>query len=130
MPKKPPQDKKSIPKTRSRRDLRHLAGRNRIAPQSLAGIMKSGALLQGLDAKREQRQLWLDWLREALPKELGAAVVGAVARGEVLTVHAASAAWASRLRFALPGLADRVRERAPQIVTLQVRVAPAGRAGL
>jgi hypothetical protein len=127
MPKNPLQDKKSIPKKRTGRDGHHLGGRIKVAPQSLAGIMKSGGWVQALREREDARRSWLEWLRAALPQDLGAAVVDAVAKGSVLTLHVASPSWAARLRFALPDLASQAQQRSPGIATLRVRVAPAGR---
>lgn len=92
--------------------------------------MKSGGWLKGLRARQDARSEWLQWLRASLPEELGAAVVDASLRGGVLVVQAASAGWASRLRFALPALAQPIRERWPGTETVRVKVAPrASRAG-
>ena len=127
MPKNPRQDKKSIPRKRSGRDGRHFGEQVKVAPQRLAGIMKSGGWIRALREREDARQSWLEWLRTALPQELGVAVVDAVARGSVLTLHVASASWAARLRFSLPALASQAQQRSPGIDTLRVRVAPAGR---
>ncbi len=89
--------------------------------------MKSGGWVQALREREDLRQSWLEWLRATLPQELGAAVVDAVARGPVLTLHVASASWAARLRFSLPALTSQAQQRSPGIATLRVRVAPTGR---
>jgi hypothetical protein len=86
--------------------------------------MKSGGWLQNLRAHEDERNEWRQWLRAALPGELGEAVVAASLKGGVLVVQAGSAGWASRLRFALPALAGPLRERWPGIVSIKVRVAP------
>src|SRR4249919_1852056 len=88
MPKNPRQDKKSIPETRVRRDRRHAEERARVAPQSVAGIMKTGGWLAELRAHQIDRQEWREWLRSALPSVLGAAVVDAHVKGGVLIVQA------------------------------------------
>ena len=122
MPKNPRQDKKTMPKKRVGRDWRHAEDRTRVAPRSVAGIMKSGGWLQHLRAHEDERKEWRQWLRAALPEELGTAVVDASLKGGVLVVQAISAGWAARLRFALPALADPIRDRSPGIVTVKVRV--------
>lgn len=88
--------------------------------------MQAAGWLTALRRQDAGRQEWVDWLRSALPEDLGAAVVGARLKGPVLTVHAASAAWAARLRFAVPALGVALRERAPGVESVLVRVAPAG----
>jgi len=88
--------------------------------------MQAAGWLTALRRHEDGRQEWLEWLRSALPEELGAAVVGARLKGSVLTVHAASAAWAARLRFAMPALGPALAERSPGVESVQVRVAPAG----
>ena len=127
MPKTPPQDKKSIPKKRTRAASRFGGARSRVAPQSLGGIMQSGGWLQALQQTRATQQGWLDWLRAALPDELRAAVINVVRKGDELTVLAASASWSARLRFAVAALVPQVEARAPEITAVKVRVAPAGR---
>ena len=89
--------------------------------------MKRQGWLQGLQRERGDQQGWLDFLAEALPEELRGSLVNVVHKGEQLTVLAASAAWSARLRFALAALEPRLRERAPDIVKVVVRVSPAGR---
>jgi hypothetical protein len=87
--------------------------------------MQAAGWLAALRRQEDGRQEWVDWLRSTLPDDLGAAVVGARLKGSVLTVHAASAAWAARLRFAMPALGAALRERAPGVESVLVRVAPA-----
>src|SRR6478736_6363003 len=115
MPKNPPQDKKSMPKKAVRRDRRHLKDRTPVAPRSVAGIMQGEGWLQHLRAHEDERQQWRTWVQAALPGELAAAIVAAQLKGGVLTVQAASAGWASRLRFALPALAAQLQERRQEI---------------
>lgn len=114
-----------MPKKAVGRDRHHLKDRTRFATRSVAGIMQGGGWIQQLRAHDDEREQWRNRLRAALPAELAAAVVAAQLKGGVLTVQAASAGWASRLRFALPTLAARLQEQAPGVVTIRVRVAPA-----
>jgi hypothetical protein len=72
------------------------------------------------------QQQWLDLLRARLPAELAAHVVGAVPRRDTLVVYASSAAWSTRLRYALAdGLAE-CRALDPRIRALSVRIRPPG----
>jgi len=85
--------------------------------------------MRGLKQVRERQLDWVAWLRTALPEELRGAIVNVVQRGDELTVLAVSAAWSSRVRYALAALAPQLKSRAPDIVKLKVRVAPAGHSG-
>ena len=129
MPKNPPQDKKTISEKRVRSGPRRSLVVMHASPQPLARIMKEQAWLQGVDRVRAGQQQWLIWLNQALPEELRGSIVHVVHKGEELTVHAASAPWSARLRFALDALIPKIKERAPDIVKVRVRVAPAGRSG-
>ena len=89
--------------------------------------MKEQGWLQGLQQIRGQQQQWLEWFQETLPEELRGSIVNVVHKGEELTVLAASAVWSARLRFALEALSPQLKQRAPDIVKVRVRVTPAGR---
>jgi hypothetical protein len=127
MPKKPPQDKKPLPEKRSKSAFRRPAARLRAPAQSLDSIMKKQGWLHDLERQAGARREWLEWLAAALPAELSGQLVHAVQRGPELTVLTASAAWSARVRFALVELEERIRARAPDIVKITVRVAPATR---
>jgi hypothetical protein len=124
MPKKPPQDKARSPDLRSGKAyVRRRPGQS-ATPRSLNEIMTGKGWLQNLTAARSAQQEWLAWLREQLPAELRAAAVNVIPKGHELVVMSRSAAWSTRLRYALAAVESRIRERAPQISTLRVRVAP------
>ena len=89
--------------------------------------MKKQGWLRDLERQLGAQRQWLDWLAGALPGELGSQLVYAVQRGPELTVLTSTAAWSARVRFALVELEDRIRARAPDIVKISVRVAPAKR---
>jgi hypothetical protein len=127
MPKNPSQDKKSIPRKRAQRASEASAARFRAPPQGLDEIMKRQGWLQGLQRARGAQQAWLDWAREALPSELGDALINVVQRGQELTVLTVSAAWCARVRYAMAALEPQLMEHSPDIVKVIVRVAPAGR---
>ena len=127
MPKKPPQDKKTIAEKGSRPAYRQPRVAGRAPAQTLAGIMQGKGWLQGLQQIRADQQQWLEWFQETLPEELRGAIVNVVHKGEELTVLASSAAWSARLRFALEALSPKLKQRAPDIVKVTVRVTPAGR---
>ena len=85
--------------------------------------------MQGLKQVRSRQLDWVEWLRSVLPAELRGVVVNAVPRGQELVVLAISAVWSARLRYALAALAPELNARAPDIVKVTVRVAPAGQSG-
>jgi hypothetical protein len=127
MPKNPPQDKKAMPKKASRPAYKRTRVAARAPPQTLARIMKDQGWLRGLGQIRDEQQQWLGWLRESLPEELRGSIVNVVRKGEELSVLASSALWSARLRYALEALRPKITQRAPDIVKVRVRVAPAGR---
>jgi hypothetical protein len=127
MPKKPTQDKKPLPEKRNKSAFRRPGARLRAPAQSLDSIMKKQGWLRDLERQLGERRQWLDWLAEALPGELGGQLVYAVQRGPELTVLTRTAAWSTRVRYALVELEERIRARAPDIVKISVRVAPADR---
>ena len=90
--------------------------------------MKDQGWLQGIAQVRGEQQQWLAWFEQALPEELRGAIVNVVRKKTELTVLAASAAWSARLRYALEALGVQIRERAPGIVKVRVRVMPSGKA--
>jgi hypothetical protein len=129
MPKNPHQDKKTLPKKGSRTASRRPDYSVGARPQALSRIMKDQGWMQGLKQVRDQQQAWLEWLKEALPEELRGSLVNVVQKREELTVLAVSAAWSARLRYALEALEGAIKERAPAIVKVKIKVAPAGRSG-
>ena len=127
MPKKPPHDKKRSP------DL-HGAGvyvRRRSgpgpAPRSLGDIIRSKGLLKQLVSAQGLQQDWLTWLQGKLPEELRSAALNAIPKGRELVVLSSSAAWSTRLRYALAALEPRIMQRDPTIARVSVRIAPLAR---
>ena len=89
--------------------------------------MKSQGWLRGLQHVQRQQAQWLEWITVALPAEFRGSLVNVVRKGPELTVLAASAAWSSRLRYAVVAIEPQIKQRAPDIVKVTVRVSPAGR---
>lgn len=129
MPKNLTQDKKTIGEKRSVPAYTRSRSAVPAAAQTLAGIMQDQGWLQGLAQVRGEQQQWLAWFEQMLPAELRGSIVNVVRKRTALTVLAASAAWSARLRYALDALGPQLRERAPDIVKVRVRVAPRGRTG-
>jgi predicted nucleic acid-binding Zn ribbon protein len=65
---------------------------------------------------------WADWLRAALAPPLAGHIVSAVPKSPELVVFADSAAWATRLRYALAALLPDIRARDAAISRMTVRV--------
>ena len=65
---------------------------------------------------------WADWLRTALPAALAGHVVSALPKPPALIVFADNAAWAARLRYALPALQAAICQRDPALTRTGVRV--------
>ena len=65
---------------------------------------------------------WADWLRAALAPPLAGHIVSAVPKSPELVVFADSAAWATRLRYALAALQPDIRARDAAISRMTVRV--------
>ncbi len=124
MPKNPPHDKKRSP------DLRRTKGYVRrrpgagATPQSLHTIMQGKGLMRALKNAQQEQQEWLRWLKSMLPEELREAPINVIPKGSELVVLARSAAWSTRLRYGLTAIAVPLRERAPGISKVTVRVAP------
>ncbi|HVO00478.1 MAG TPA: DciA family protein [Steroidobacteraceae bacterium] len=90
--------------------------------------MKKQGWIAGLQRARADRQDWLERIAGMLPEELRDSLTGVEHRGGQLTVLTGSAAWCSRVRFAMGAIEPRLRAAHPDIVKVLVRVAPAGRA--
>jgi hypothetical protein len=124
MPKKPPHDKKRSPDLRVGKSyVRRRAGPAG-APRSLGDIINRKGWLQGLAAAHVAQQDWLSWLQGQLPAELRAAAVNVIPKGRELVVMSRSAAWSTRLRYALAAIEKQIRERDPAISKVSVRIAP------
>ncbi len=92
--------------------------------QTVGRIMKEQGWMHSLQQVRGRQHEWLEWFRAALPEELRPSIVNVLCKGEELTLLASSGGWSARLRFALDPLMEKIRERAPDIVKVRVRVAP------
>lgn len=122
MPKNPPQDKKRSPDLRpSKGYVRRRAGVG-ATPQSWHTIMQGKGLLQALKSAQHEQQDWLSWLKSMLPEELREAPINVIPKGRELVVLARSAAWSTRLRYGLAPLDRQIRERAPGVTKVTVRV--------
>ena len=122
MPKKPPRD------NRGRRELStvHTAGDS--AARLLQRITKRAQVVLPAGGPRAGAagESWLQRLQAALPEELRPHLLAVLEKPDGLVLFAGSATWASRLKLALPELAEAAGRR-----PLTVRLDPGsrGRAG-
>ena len=65
---------------------------------------------------------WAEWLRAALPAPLAGHIVNAVPKNGQLVVFADSAAWGTRLRYALAAMQTDIAGRDATILRASVRV--------
>ena len=124
MPKKPPHDKKRSPDLRSGKTYVRRTRGPAAAPRSLGDKIGTQGLLQRLAGAQSAQQAWLGWLREQLPVELKVAIVNAIPKGRELVIMSSSAAWGTRLRYAMVALEPMIMQRDPMIAKVSVRVAP------
>jgi hypothetical protein len=124
MHKKPASDKKTRARNRSQRPS---YGNSH---STIKDLLRQGSKLRELAAHLPQQQSWVLWLRALLPAELGAHIVNAVPRSLVadggrgeLVVFADSAAWCSRLRYALVAIEAQIIARDAAMQRTRVRVA-------
>ena len=117
MHKKPGPDKK----TRARnRPARALYGKS---PSQIKDLLSRGPQLRELASRLPQQQSWVQWLRELVPAELATHIVNAVPKGAELVVFADSAAWCTRLRYALVAIEAQIAARDTAVQRTRVRVA-------
>jgi hypothetical protein len=100
-------------------------------PTAVSDLLAKGqGVLERLREGGRQAASALEAVRAELPEEEAAHVCAATLRGETLTVRVDSAAWATRIRYGSPGLAEAVGRRlGATLKRAVVRVGPAGQAG-
>ena len=101
--------------------------RTRQSPRSVNELLARGSTLRQVARAVPEQQAWAGWLRERLPAELAAHLLNAVPKGSVgspreLVLLADSAAWCTRLRYALASLEADIRTRDAAIARISVRV--------
>jgi len=92
-------------------------------------MSNQGGLLAGLRKAQAAQEDWLAWLRTRLPAELVDAATDAIPKGEELVVMARTAAWSSRLRYALAGIEPELVALGKSPRRITVKVSPTGRSG-
>ena len=124
MHKKSPPDKKTG--ARNRRQGSYAGRRTpppcNINPKSINELLISRAGLAKLTASIPMQQSWVDWLRGMVAIELAGHIVNAVPKNGQLVVFADSAAWGTRLRYALAAMQTDIAGRDATISRHSVRV--------
>ncbi|HEX2789558.1 MAG TPA: DciA family protein [Steroidobacteraceae bacterium] len=93
-----------------------------INPKSINELLISRAGLAKLTASIPVQQSWADWLRGMVAIELAGHIVNAVPKNGQLVVFADSAAWGTRLRYALAAMQTDIAGRDATISRACVRV--------
>jgi hypothetical protein len=78
--------------------------------------------LRRIAASIPVQQSWAEWLRATVATELAGHIVNAVPNNGQLVVFADSAAWGTRLRYALAGMQADIAGRDATISRASVRV--------
>ena len=136
MHNKSPADKKTGARNRRRSGptAARAAPRQRANPKSINELLSNRSGLRRITAGLAAQQSWAEWLRGAVKAELAGHVVSAVPKNAELVVFADSAAWGTRLRYALAAMQSRIAARDSAIshttVRVQLPAAPKPRRGL
>jgi hypothetical protein len=124
MHKKSPHDKKTGARIRrqtpltGRRPGLH-KGEN---PKSISELLSARSALQRISGSIPLQQSWADWLRAAVGAQLAGHIVNAVPKTAELVVFADSAAWGTRLRYALAAMQPDIAARDATVLRTTVRV--------
>lgn len=95
---------------------------NRKIDRLLSPRQPPASALTRLLGRASQQDAWTDQLRALLPQDLASECRVANVRDQVLTVHINNAAWATRLRFLIPGLLHNLNRLADFTAVNDVRL--------
>jgi hypothetical protein len=98
------------------------APRQGVNPRSINDLLANRRGLQRIIASLPVQLSWADWLRAAIAGELAGHIVNAVPKNAELVVFADSAAWGTRLRYALAAMQADIAARDSAIARTTVRV--------
>jgi hypothetical protein len=93
-----------------------------VSPKSISELLSNQPGLRRISASIPLQQSWADWLREGLAAELAAHIVSALPKNDELVVFADSAAWGTRLRYALAALKPDISGRDAALARITVRI--------
>src|ERR1700694_169322 len=131
MHKKSASDKKTGARNRRQTAPRGLAAasqKNR-NPRSINDLLANQAGLRRITAAIPVQQSWAEWLRAAVAAELAGHIVSALPKNAQLVVFADSAAWGTRLRYALAVMLPDIAARDPTLSGISVRIQSRSAAG-
>jgi hypothetical protein len=74
--------------------------------------------------KAGRADFWRSWMAERLPGDLASKVTAIGEQNGILTIYAASAAWAARLRYAVQDLGSAIRQVDSGLTEIRVRINP------
>lgn len=77
-----------------------------------------------ISGQRIQQQGWREYLDQRLGHSLAEHVTGVVERDGSLVIFAESAAWCTRVRYAIADIEKEMRQKQPSLATIAVRVMP------
>jgi hypothetical protein len=110
----------------SQREPRHAKAQARHIT-SIAVLLTATPTLRKMATQAVEKQALIDWIRGQLAEELRPHACGAEFKAETLIVTADTAAWSTRLRYAMAALQPEVSAQWPKVTTCQVRVRPSRR---
>jgi Dna[CI] antecedent, DciA len=94
-------------------------------PHSVKEVLgRATPALTRLTDQASRQGFWKHWLAQHVPAELAARLSGVVERDDTLVIFAESAAWSARLRYVIQELESQIKQAAPTIQHVSVRVMP------
>ena len=109
--------RRQTPRTGPRSGLHNAA-----TPRSINELLTNRSALQRISTRIPLQQAWADWLRAAVGSQLAGHIVNALPKSAELVVFADSAAWGTRLRYALAAMQPAITARDATIVRTTIRV--------
>jgi hypothetical protein len=89
-------------------------------------LAKFSPTLTRVTAQVDRQTFWRSWLGAHLTAEIAGKLTGVVEREGTLVIFAESAAWSTRLRYAVLEMEQQIRAAGPGITEVSVRVLPRG----
>jgi Dna[CI] antecedent, DciA len=124
MHKKSLRDKKTGARNRDQGAYTHrrAMSNSKSKPKSINELLSNQSNLGRIMASIPAQQSWADWLRGEVTAELAGHIVSAVPKNDELVVFADSAAWGTRLRYALAAMLSDIAGRDAALARVTVRV--------
>lgn len=91
-------------------------------PQSVRQLLDGKPLLQQIEHHVTQQRHLLDDVRRILPDDVAMHCLSAQRTGDVLTLHADSPVWATRLRYLAPTLVSLLQSEPEVLRRVRVRI--------